>query len=99
MLEAEVLGNFDAFSDDDACGMPVSLQIERLRGALEHRAPGRTFTIASSDLYDIGPGPELDAALDAVVACEPSPLVLVDGRVVCTGAVEVGAVLTALSLA
>lgn len=75
--------------------MPMTLQIERLALQLgEHLDEGSS--IVSADLYDLQ-GAELRVALDAVVAHEPSPFVLVDGQLVCTGAVEVDAVLGALT--
>jgi hypothetical protein len=74
--------------------MPVSLQIERLERELVERL-GSGVSVVNIDLYDLA-GAERDAALDAVVAGEPSPYVLMDGRLLCTGAVEVPAVLEAL---
>ena len=94
-MEAEVVGTVDLPADESSCGMPVSLQIERLRRELAGRF-GDGFLVLSTDLYSLE-GVERDAALDAMVAGAPSPFVLVRGRLVCTGAVEVPAVLDALA--
>lgn len=75
--------------------MPVSAQIERLNRALAARE-GDGFVVLSADLYSLE-GSELDAALDAMVAGASSPFVLIAGRLVCTGAIEVPAVLAALA--
>jgi hypothetical protein len=74
--------------------MPVSLQIERLKRELFSRL-GDGFVVLNTDLHSLE-GDERDAALDAVVAGEPSPFVLVRGRLACAGAVDVPAVLDAL---
>ena len=80
---------------DSACGMPVPFQIERLRAALVSRfGPG--FEVVDFDLYALE-GTERDAALDAVVAGEPSPFVLARGSLICTGEVEVATVIDALA--
>ena len=76
--------------------MPVSLQIERLRRELASRF-GEGFQVLGTDLYSLE-GPDRDSALDALVAGEPSPFVLMDGLMVCKGAVEIDAVLAALAL-
>lgn len=47
------------------------------------------------DLADLS-DPERHAVLDAMIADEPSPYVLVDGHVVSTGSVDTAAVLAAL---
>ncbi len=52
--------------------------------------------VSEPDLYDLD-GADRDAALDAIVAGAPSPFVLVGGRLVCTGSIEVDAVLGALA--
>ena len=75
--------------------MPVSVQMERLRRGLEDRFDDAP-QVVSVDLYSLE-GPERDAALDAVVGGEPSPFVLVNGRVVCRGSVEIEPVLAALA--
>jgi len=75
--------------------MPVSVQIERLRSELTARF-GDGISVASVDLYSLV-GADRDTALDAVVEGVPSPFVLLDGRLVCSGAVEVPAVLEALA--
>lgn len=75
--------------------MPVSLQIERLRRELANRL-GDGFLVLSTDLHGLE-GADREAALDAMVAGAPSPFVLVQGQLVCTGAVEVPAILDALA--
>ena len=75
--------------------MPVSVQIERLQRELLSRL-GDGFSVLSSDLYSLEDR-ERDVALDALVAGAPSPFVLINGRLVCAGAVEVLAVLVALA--
>lgn len=75
--------------------MPVSAQVERLQRQLAESF-GSRFEVLETDLYDLV-GPDLEAALDAVVAGEPSPFVLAGGRLVCCGSVEVGPVVEALS--
>jgi len=74
--------------------MPVSMQIENLRRELTSRL-GEGYCVEDTDLYSLQ-GVERDAALDAVVAGEPSPFVLIDGELVCMGAVEVDAVVNVL---
>ncbi len=75
--------------------MPVSVQIDRLRRELAGRSAAGV-QVVETDLYALE-GPDRDAALDAVVDGEPSPFVLMAGKVVCTGAVEIDAVLAALA--
>ena len=66
--------------------MPVSTQIDRLRHELAgHGVEG--VSVLDTDLYSLV-GVERDAALDAVVAGEPSPFVFVNGRLVCTGGID-----------
>jgi hypothetical protein len=69
-----------------ACGMPVSVQAERLERVLLDRF-GSGFVILSTDLLGVQ-GREREAVLDALVAGELSPIVLVEGEMVCAGAVE-----------
>ena len=95
LYEAEVLGTVDLSADESACGMPVSRQIEDLERALRSRV-GKGTMVRNVDLYSLE-GAERDAALDAVVAGEPSPFVLMGGRLVCTGVVDVNAVFDALA--
>jgi hypothetical protein len=90
-----VLGTFELNADEAACGMPVSLQIERLERELGSRF-GEGYVVVNTDLYDLE-GEERDATFDAVAAGEPSPFVLIGGKLVCTGAVEVPAVVNALA--
>jgi hypothetical protein len=94
--EAEVTGAPDALQAESACNMPVSVQVDHLRHALRSRA-GEAFVVENADLYALE-GAERDLALDAMVAGEPSPYVLVGGRLVCTGSVDVPVVLEALAL-
>ena len=74
--------------------MPVSFQVDRLRNALAERF-GDGYSVLAVDLYSLE-GADRDAALDALGAGEPSPFVLIDGRLVGAGEVEVAAVLEAL---
>ena len=75
--------------------MPVSVQIDRLRNELASRF-GDACTVIDVDLYSLE-GAERHAALDAMIAGAPSPFVLMDGRMICTGAVDVGSVVEVLS--
>ena len=75
--------------------MPVAFQVDRLNDVLKERM-GSGFSVRSIDLYSLV-GAERDAALDALGAGEPSPFVILDGRLVCAGSVEVSAVLEALA--
>ena len=75
--------------------MPVAFQVQRLRDALAAHL-GIGFAVLDTDLYSLA-GAERDAALDALGAGEPSPFVLLGGRLVCAGSVEVSAVLDALA--
>jgi hypothetical protein len=75
--------------------MPVSVQIGRLELELERRGT-QGVTVLNTDLYSLE-GAERHLALDAVVAGEPSPLVFLDGRLVCNGFVDVDVVMGALA--
>jgi len=75
--------------------MPASTQIERLRTALEPWFAGRA-SVLGVDLYTLE-GVERELVLDAMVAGDPSPFVLVNGRLACTGTVDAKAVLDALA--
>jgi hypothetical protein len=75
--------------------MPLSVQIARLERAIAERFD-ESFTVAEVDLYSLE-GDDRMAALDAVVTGDPSPLVIVGGRLVCTGSVDVEAILGALA--
>jgi hypothetical protein len=88
------MGTVDLSAGESACGMPVSVQIARLERELASRLT-EGFVVENTDLYSLE-GTERDAALDAVVAGEPSPFVLMRGRLVCAGAVDTVAVLDAL---
>jgi hypothetical protein len=81
-------------TEQSACGMPVSLQVERLKRDLAAHA-GDALSVREVDLYSLE-GADRDAALDAVVAGEPSPFVLIDGRLVCAGAIDSEAILDSL---
>ena len=74
--------------------MPISAQIARLERAVAEKL-GDGIAVAEVDLYSLE-GDDRMAALDAVVAGDPSPLVLIDGQLVCTGGIDVSAVLAAL---
>lgn len=90
-----MLGVLDVSAEQSACGMPVSLQVERLRRdlTLQHRD---AVSVLEVDLYSLE-GADRDTALDAVVAGTPSPFVLIDGRLVCSGTVDSAAVLRSLA--
>ena len=75
--------------------MPVAFQVQRLKDAVTERF-GTGVAVNDTDLYSLA-GAERDAALDALGAGEPSPFVLLGGRLVCAGSVEVSAVLDALA--
>jgi hypothetical protein len=88
------LGATDLADDSHACDMPVSAQVARLTRALEARQQG-VVSAEIVDLYSLE-GVLRDLALDAVVAGDPSPLVFVGERLVCTGSVDVDVVLGAI---
>ena len=92
MFEAEIRGITPA--EDASCGLPVSAQIARLKLQLADNRLG-AVSVDEVDLYSLT-GAERDAALDALVAGEPSPLVLIDGRLVCSGSIALPDVLAAL---
>lgn len=94
MVELGLLEIGEVSADAGACGMPVEHQVGRLERALVSRGRDRV-RVAVTDLLDL-PEVERHAALDAMVADEPSPYVLIGGRMVCTGSVDVEAVLAAL---
>jgi len=74
--------------------MPVSLQIERLERELK-RDGGGNASVLLVDFDDLE-GSERDAAFDAVVTGAPSPFVIVDGRLVCSGAIDIPAIIATL---
>ncbi|MDR3686783.1 MAG: hypothetical protein P4L93_07510 [Coriobacteriia bacterium] len=92
MLEAQILGTTPV--DDATCGLPVSAQVARLKHQLADSGLG-AISVEEMDLYSLT-GPDRDAALDAIVGGEPSPLVLVRGRLVCSGSILLSVVLAAL---
>jgi hypothetical protein len=92
----ELLGG-EALLDDQACGLPVSAQIDRLEQALYERLGGG-FAVYEVELQQLTGAPR-DVAFDAVVAGEASPFVIVGDRLVCTGSVEVATVLDAIEQA
>jgi len=96
LFEAEVLGKSPVDSGS-ACPMPVEVQIQHLRREIANR-PGADVPVLSVDLYSLE-GDERHAAIDAMVAGEASPFVLLDGRVLCAGSVEIAMVLEALDAA
>jgi hypothetical protein len=88
------LGGDELLLDDNACGLPVSAQIDRLETALRARLGGG-FAVYEVELQQLTGAPR-DVAFDAIVAGEPSPFVIVDDRLVCTGSVGVAAVIEAV---
>jgi hypothetical protein len=91
--EAEVVGAENA-APPSACGMPLSWQAERLASDLfQRRGPG--FSVLVTDLYGLI-GPERDVAVNAIVEGKSSPFVLIQGRLACTGSLDLAAVLGAL---
>ena len=88
-----MLGHVDLPEGGSTCGMPVSMQIENLRRDIASRMSG--YTVELTDLYSLQ-GADRDVALDAVVAGEPSPFVLVDGELVSTGAIRAEQIVDAL---
>jgi hypothetical protein len=83
--------------DDGAtsCAMPVSAQVEALRRALVVR-DGMTVTVESVDLTGLDER-ERGPVLDAMVAGEASPFVVVAGRLICSGGVDIACVLAAVA--
>jgi hypothetical protein len=75
--------------------MPIALQAERLEQQLRSRGVTR-FAVSTPDLYDLD-GADRDVALDAIVEGRPSPYVIIEGRLVCSGAVRFDEVLAAVS--
>lgn len=86
-----MLGDEGLLDEVEACPAPVSHQIERLRGVLETQWGG-DFTLALAELEDLDET-ERHAVIDAVVAGEESPFVVVNGRVACKGGIDAAAVL------
>lgn len=84
----------DAEAVSTSCGIAVSAQMQRLRVALAAAGHGE-HPVVSAEFADLEED-ELQSAIDAVVAGEPSPLVLVDGRIVCSGSVEIPLILKSL---
>jgi len=89
-----VLGTTDLAPELSACAMPVSLQVERLKRDLAARGD-QAVTVLEVELHSLT-GADRDAALDAIVADIPSPYVLIDGRLVCSGSIDIDAVMGAL---
>ncbi|HET6351675.1 MAG TPA: hypothetical protein VFG89_06070 [Coriobacteriia bacterium] len=86
-----MLGDQELLAGLGACSAPLAQQVERLRQALdEHWTGGYTLQIA--ELEDLDDS-ERHAVIDAVVAGDESPYVVVDGQLVCTGGVDPSAVL------
>jgi hypothetical protein len=77
--------------------MPISMQIDRMNREVVSRL-GAGFAVISTDLYSLE-GTERDEAIDAVVAGEESPFVLIDGHLACTGGLDLDAILGALQAA
>jgi hypothetical protein len=94
LFEASIVGAAEPPNGDPICGTPVSLQVEYLKRQLaDHHV--LDFSVVSTDLQGLD-DIERNAAIDAVVAGEPSPFVLVNGRVACAGSIELPAILEAL---
>lgn len=75
--------------------MPLTTQVGRLERALA-AVPRDDVRVVVTDLTGLD-GPDLQAALDGLASGETSPFVLIGGRLVCTGSVDVEAVLAALA--
>lgn len=82
--------------DTTCCVVPLDAQMERLRRVLAAHGRG-DIIVDKVDLYELE-GPDRDTALDAVVACEPSPLVICEGRLLCVGSIDTDAVLVAVGV-
>jgi hypothetical protein len=93
LFAQEQLGG-DELLFESACGLPVSAQIDRLERELHERI-GDGFALYEVDLEQLL-GAQREAAFDAIVAGEPSPFVLIGERLVCTGSVDVAAVISAI---
>jgi hypothetical protein len=93
LFAQEVLGG-DQVLLDHACGLPVSAQIDRLEAELKTRIGGG-FSLYEVELEQLAGMPR-EVAFDAIVAGLPSPFVIVGDQLVCTGAVDVAAVIDAI---
>jgi hypothetical protein len=80
--------------DESACGIPVSMQIENLNHELADRGLG-DVSVMSVDLSELAED-EREAAVDALVAGLPSPFVVLGDRLICSGLVDVPAIIEAL---
>ncbi len=89
-----MLGTPDVLDHAD-CDLPVDVQVGRLELLLAERFGDRP-SVTIVDLYGLE-GAERDEALDAVVAGEPSPFVLVAGHLVGTGTIDAAAIVASLS--
>lgn len=89
-----MLGATELPPELSACGMPVSLQVERLQRHLADRGHA-DVSVLLVDLYALT-GADRDTALDAIVADVASPYVLFDGRLVCAGSIDSEAILGVL---
>lgn len=96
MYAQQVVGA-DELLIEDACGLPVPVQIDRLERELSARL-GRGFAVYEVELQQLIGAPR-DVAFDAVVAGKPSPFVIVGDRLICAGAIDVDAVLEAMGYA
>ena len=74
---------------------PLQSLLQVLEARLGQRV-GRDVSIEEADLYSLV-GSERDAAIDALVAGLDTPLLMVAGRVVCAGDLDVGKVGDALA--
>ena len=83
--------------DHSDCGLPLSAQVGRLSRELAGRF-GDGCRVDTVDLYSLE-GSERDEALDAVVAGEPSPFVLSNGHLVCTGGLDIDVIVASVMAA
>ena len=97
MLFAQGLLGEDLLLGEQACSVPVSAQIDRLARELSARE-GPAVCIYEVELEQLL-GAQRDVACDALVAGEPSPFVLMGDLLVCTGSVDVQAVIEAIEQA
>ena len=92
---AQQLLGAEALLESEACGLPVSVQVDRLEEALSARFGHATAAVYEVELDQLL-GTQRAVAFDAVVVGLASPFVLVDDEMVCTGSVDVAAVIEAI---
>lgn len=76
-------------SEGTCCEVKLQDPLQVLENALES-ANERPITIVSTDIYGVQ-GDARHAALDALIEGATLPYVIVDGALVCTGAIDVAA--------